>query len=124
MENYMKNKIVLILILFLTSLSFSLESCAVSEQVTGRPIDTTLVQNIAEGKTKSEDIITWFGAPSSTSQLGDNTLYIYKYCVSKGSGVYTGYFGKTTTEEKCDELTVTFDKEGMVKAHNFVKRVE
>jgi outer membrane protein assembly factor BamE (lipoprotein component of BamABCDE complex) len=124
MENSMKNVVAIILILFLASLLSGLESCASSEQVTGRPINPSTVQNITDGKTKSEEIITWFGAPASTSQLGDNTLYIYRYCVSKGSGIYTGYFGKTTTEEKCDELTVTFDKDGTVKAHNFVKRVD
>ncbi len=106
------------------SMMLQLESCGVSQQVTGRPIDSTFVVKIIDGQTTADQIIAWFGAPASTSSLGENQLYIYKYCVSKGTGFYTGYFGQTKTEEKCDELTVTFDKNGKVKAHNFIKRVE
>jgi outer membrane protein assembly factor BamE (lipoprotein component of BamABCDE complex) len=120
----MKNMTAILVILLLTSLSFCLESCATSSIVTGRPIDPSTVHNITDGQTKSEEIITWFGAPTTTSQLGDNALYIYKYCVSKGSGFSLGYYGNTSAEEKCDELTITFDKEGIVKAHNFIKRID
>jgi len=102
----------------------TLQACATSQQITGRPIDAQQVGQIVDGKTTSDQIISWFGAPTTTSTLGENQLYIYKYCVSKGSGFYTGYFGQTKSEEKCDELTVTFDKDGKVKAHNFVKRIQ
>lgn len=117
-------KLLTLTLLVVFPLSMMLESCATSQQITGRPIDTKVVGQIVDGKTTSDQIITWFGAPTSTSSLGENQLYIYKYCISKGSGFYTGYFGQTKSEEKCDELTVTFDKEGKVKAHNFVKRIE
>ncbi|MHB8579166.1 MAG: outer membrane protein assembly factor BamE domain-containing protein [Ignavibacteriaceae bacterium] len=119
----MKTKTFTISMLFLVLSALLLESCATSEQVTGRPIDPSIVQNIVDGKTTSEQIISWLGAPSLTTQLGDNTLYVYKYCVSEGSGFSLGYYGQTKSEEKCDELTVTFDNKGVVKAHNFVKRV-
>lgn len=102
----------------------ALESCASSQQTTGRPIDQDGVSKIIDHQTTADEILAWFGAPTSTSSLGENQLYIYKYCVSKGSGFNTGYFGQTKTEEKCDELTVTFNKDGKVKAHNFIKRVE
>jgi outer membrane protein assembly factor BamE (lipoprotein component of BamABCDE complex) len=101
-----------------------LQSCASSQQTTGRPIDQPTVTKIIDGQTTADEILAWFGAPTSTSSLGENQLYIYKYCVSKGSGFYTGYFGQTKSEEKCDELTVTFNKDGKVKAHNFIKRLE
>ena len=100
-------------------------SCATSEVVTGNPIDAGLVAKIVNGETNEDQIISWFGAPATTSQLGDNVLYIYKYCVSKGTGIYGGYFSQSKTEAKCDELTVTFDKAtGKVKVHNFIKRVQ
>lgn len=99
-----------------------IQSCATSEAITGSPIDPTLVAKIVDGQTTQDQIITWFGAPTTTSQLGDNVLYIYKYCKTSGSGLYTGYFGQTKSVEKCNELTVTFDKAtGTVKAHNFQK---
>ncbi len=103
-------------------LSAGLQSCATSETVTGNPIDETLVSRIVDGQTTQDQIISWFGAPTTTSQLGDNVLYIYKYCKTSGSGLYTGYFGQTKSVEKCNELTVTFDKAtGTVKAHNYQK---
>lgn len=103
-------------------LSAGLQSCATSETVTGNPIDSSLVARIVDGKTTEQQIITWFGAPTTTSELGENVLYIYKYCKTSGSGLYTGYFGQTKSVEKCNELTVTFDKTtGTVKAHNFQK---
>lgn len=106
----------------LVFLAAGIQSCATSETVTGNPIDETLVSKIVDGQTTEQQIITWFGAPATTSELGDNVLYIYKYCKTSGSGLYTGYFGQTKSVEKCNELTVTFDKAtGTVKAHNFQK---
>ena len=103
-------------------LAVGIQSCATSEQITGNPIDETAVGKIVDGQTTQDQIINWFGAPTTTSQLGDNVLYIYKYCKTSGSGLYTGYFGQTKSEEKCNELTVTFDKAtGTVKVHNFKK---
>ncbi len=110
--------------LLLLCIAVMMESCATSQQTTGRPIDPPTVRKIVDGQTTADDVLAWFGAPTSTSALGENQLYVYKYCVSKGSGFYTGYFGQTKTEEMCDELTVTFNKEGKVKAHNFIKRIE
>lgn len=110
--------------LVLLSTAAMLESCTSSRQVTGRPIDPQTVSKIVDGKTTVDQILASFGAPTSTSALGESQLYIYKYCISSGSGLYTGYFGQTKTEEKCDELTVTFDKDGKVRAHNFIKRNE
>jgi len=103
-------------------LATGIQSCATSEQITGNPIDETAVAKIVDGKTTQDEIINWFGAPTSTSQLGDNVLYIYRYCKTSGSGLYTGYFGQTKTEEKCNELTITFDKDkGTVKTHRYQK---
>jgi len=111
-----------LLILFVAPVLFY--SCATTQTVTGKPIDPGLVATIVDGETTQEQIISLFGAPTSTSQLGDYTLYVYKHCVIKGTAFSAGYFGQSKGEEKCDELTVTFDKTGKVKAHNFVKRLE
>ena len=117
----MKN-LPLMAIVMIALFAINIQSCATSEQITGNPIDETAVGKIVDGQTTQDQIINWFGAPTTTSQLGDNVLYIYKYCKTSGSGVYTGYFGQTKTEEKCNELTVTFDKAtGTVKVHNFKK---
>lgn len=98
------------------------QSCATSEAVTGSPIDEQAVARIVDGQTTETQIISWFGAPATTSAMGDNVLYIYKYCKTSGSGLYTGYFGQTKSVEKCNELTVTFDKaSGTVRAHNYKK---
>lgn len=112
----------LFIIVFAISMSMAISSCATSEAVTGNPIDETSVTKILDGQTTEDQIISWFGAPTTTSQLGDNVLYIYKYCKTSGSGLYTGYFGQTKSVEKCNELTVTFDKaSGTVKTHRYQK---
>jgi outer membrane protein assembly factor BamE (lipoprotein component of BamABCDE complex) len=117
------HKLFFVAILFLFAfVSLALESCATTENVTGNPIDETAVRKIIDGSTTQEQIISWFGAPTTTSELGGNVLYVFKYCKTSGSGFYTGYFGQTKTKENCNELTVTFDKNtGTVKAHNYKK---
>lgn len=103
-------------------LSFILLSCAASEVVTGNPIDESYVAKIVDGKTTETQIISWFGPPTTTSSIGDNVLYVYKHCKTSGTGFYTGYFGQTKSVEKCNQLTITFDKNtGTVKAHNYQK---
>src|ERR1041385_2905159 len=78
---------------------------ASTKAVTGRPIDETKISQIKDGKTTMNEIIVLFGAPQNTSYIGDKTLYIYKYCISKGSGFSTGYTTSTSTTESCDELS-------------------
>jgi len=63
-------------------------ACATTKQITGRPIDETKVIQIKDGITSLTDIISLFGAPQSTSSIGNKTLYIYQYCVTEGSGFY------------------------------------
>ncbi len=121
----MKTVSTTLLMLCAITFSIALNSCATTETVTGRPIDQTTVAKIVDGETTEDQIITWFGAPTTTSQLGDNELYIYKYCVTSGSGFSVGYYTSGKAQENCDELTITFDKTtGKVKVHNFDKRVK
>lgn len=108
----------------LAGLSLVLQACATTAQYTGKPIEPSLVQRIRKGETTSEEIISMFGAPTTTSRLGEHELFVYKYCLVKGKGLHLGYVAKGKAEELCDELTVTLDKNGKVAAYNFVKRIE
>ena len=92
------------------------------KQETGRPIDESKVRQIVKGKTTADEILAWFGAPTTTSRLGGNELFVYKHCTNQGSTLALPYIGKTETKEICNELTVTFNKSGRVKAYNYRKR--
>jgi outer membrane protein assembly factor BamE (lipoprotein component of BamABCDE complex) len=70
---------------------------------TGREIDRAKVQQIAKGKTTSNEIITWFGAPTSTSTSGNFDFITYKYCETSVS-MWVG-----SQRDDCDTLTVTID---------------
>lgn len=104
---------------FLIILLFT--GCATVQHVTGRPIDEVKVNQIKRGETSLNDIISLFGAPQTTSKIGDKTLYIYQYCVTKGSAFATQYTHSTSTTQSCDELTITFDSKAMVEAFSYLK---
>lgn len=106
------------------SAALVLSSCMTTAITTGRPIDQSKLPLIVKGQTTVEEIISIFGAPTQTTAMEDSTIYIYKHCVQKGKGVYTGYFGKTESQEICDELAITFDKQGKVKIYNFQKGIK
>jgi len=92
--------------------------CMQSKYTTGKPIPQDKVDMIVDGQTTSEQILVWFGAPTQQNTLGENLLYVYKYCENEGSGLALGYYAKMDSQENCDELTITFDKvTGRVKAH-------
>jgi outer membrane protein assembly factor BamE (lipoprotein component of BamABCDE complex) len=114
-----KKNICSMLVLILLSLLFS--ACATSKQTSGRKIDEVKVSQIKDGATSLNDIIALFGAPQATSSIGNKTLYIYKYCVSEGSGIYTAYTSSVSRTESCDELVVTFNQDAKVEAHSFQK---
>ncbi|MBA4252291.1 MAG: hypothetical protein C0425_11795 [Chlorobiaceae bacterium] len=101
--------------------TFFFSGCATSKQIIGRPIDETKVNQIKDGVTNLNDIISMFGAPQTESSIGNKTLYIYKYCIVEGSGFSTGYIASTSTKQSCDELTVTFDSDAVVEAHSYQK---
>lgn len=94
---------------------------ATSEFTTGRPIDDSKANSIRDGKTTELEIISMFGAPDNQTKLSNHTLYVYKYCVTKSKGAYTGYTSDVKSKQSCDELTITFDTLGVVKAHSFLK---
>ena len=87
---------------------------------TGKPIRGVDMQKIIKGETTSKEIISLFGAPTSTATTSQEEFFIYKFCrqeysVSRFSG---------SSKENCNELTVTFDKvTGKVKDYDYQKRI-
>ena len=111
--------------LFVIALSMLLlANCMSTTSTSGRLIDETKISQIVKQKTTIDDIISLFGAPQDQTTMQDSTIYLYKYCVSKGKGIYTGYTASSKTKEVCDELSVVFDKTGHVKTHSFQKGVK
>jgi outer membrane protein assembly factor BamE (lipoprotein component of BamABCDE complex) len=114
-----------LLIALQMTVALILQSCYTAKHVTGKPIEQAFVDKIRDGETTSEQIIAWFGAPTTTYTLGEDMVYLYKHCQTKGATfVPSRFFGQTKTEEICDELTVVIDKTGKVKTHNFIKRIQ
>jgi len=105
------------------SLVLASVSCVTTTVRTGRPIDESKLPMIVKGQTTVDDVIAWFGAPTTTTSMEDSTIYIYKYSVKKGKGLYAGYVGKTQSDEMSDELAITFDKQGKVRSYSFQKGI-
>jgi len=108
-------------LIILLVLIFTSWACATTRHTTGEPIDESKVEQIETGSTTLNDIISMFGAPQDQSSIGDKTLYIYQYCEVRSRGTSIGYISTERTSESCDELTITFDNEGVVEAHNYQK---
>ncbi len=89
---------------------------------TGNPINETNVRQIVNGKTTASEILGLFGAPTQTTTLSNNEIYIYKNCKIGGAGITVAGIGHTGTKERCNTLSVTIDKStGIVQSHNFQK---
>ena len=68
------------------------------------------------------DILGLFGAPTHTSTLGPNEVYVYKNCKTGGAGVSVLGLGHTGMTERCNSLSVTIDKgSGVVQSYNYQK---
>jgi len=94
------------------------------KQETGRPIDENTVNQIVIGKTTSSDILSWFGAPTNTAQLGTDQLFTYKYCKNKGGSCVVPFLSSVETKECCNELTIVFYMEsGIVKNYDYKKQI-
>jgi hypothetical protein len=112
--------------LWIGMLVFSLVSCAYhsSSVQTGKVIEKNKVDTIVKGKTTGGAILTSFGAPTKTSRLGKEELFVYKYCITEGSaGGVVGISG-SSAKEMCDELSIVLDENGIVKDYGFVQNVK
>ena len=85
-------------IALLICLLFGALGCMKSSHTSGHPIADDKVSQIVDGKTTSEEILAWFGAPTSTSTLGDNILYVYRFTKTTGSGVYVPYYAQNNSK--------------------------
>lgn len=105
-------------------LAVSLIGCSVHgmRSETGNPINEANVRQIVNGKTIASEVLGLFGAPTQTTTLGGNEIYIYKNCKVGGTGVSVVGIGHTGTKERCNSLSVTLDKaSGIVQNYNFQK---
>jgi SmpA / OmlA family len=98
--------------------------CATNEITSGKPIPQNLVDEIVDGQTTVTQVISMFGAPTQQSEMGGNTLYVYRYSKTKSSAAFMPYLTSGKTDEQADELTITFDRDsGTVKAHSIQRGV-
>ncbi len=110
--------------LLVTALAVSLVGCSIHgmRSETGNPINETNVRQIVNGKTTASEVLGLFGAPTQTTTLGGNEIYIYKNCKVGGAGVSVIGVGHTGTKERCNSLSITIDKtSGIVQNYNYQK---
>lgn len=108
-----------VLSICLMMLISSATGCMTSVDRIGRPIDEAKIQQIVKGKTTMEDVIAMFGTPQDNFQMGENTLYVYRYTENKQSMLAMPYSTSSKGNSTSDELSITFDKSGLVKAYSY-----
>ena len=87
---------------------------------TGKELDQSSIEKIEDGKTTGSQILVWFGAPTKSSRLGKEELFVYKFCTTDSSTFTVTALGHSGSKQKCDELSVVLDESGIVKNHGFV----
>jgi outer membrane protein assembly factor BamE (lipoprotein component of BamABCDE complex) len=110
--------------LLVVALSAGLIGCSVHgvRTETGNPINEDNVRRIVNGKTTASDVLGLFGAPTQTTTLGNNEIYIYKNCKVGGAGISVISVGHTGMKERCNSLSITIDKtSGIVQNYNYQK---
>lgn len=114
----MKNGFLLsgVFLIFLTA-ACSFHSAKVE---TGKKLDETAIAKISDGETTGSQILVWFGAPTKSTRLGKEELFVYKQCTTDSSSITITAIGHTGSKEKCDELSIVLDENGIVKNHGFV----
>ena len=112
------------LVLLIALFAFAAAGCVTTSNETGKAIPQSKVDQIVKGETNMTDIIGLFGSPEQTSSMGGKTLYTYKHTIVKGSGMSLGYYGKAGAKELSDELTITFDEDGVVETYNITRGID
>ena len=87
---------------------------------TGKKLDKSMISKIVDGESTGSQILVWFGAPTKSTKLGKEELFVYKQCTTDSSMVSVVAIGHTGSKEKCDELSIVLDENGIVKNHGFV----
>lgn len=76
------------------------------------------------GSTTSSEILSWFGAPTDTAILGNEQIFIYKYCKNEGKSYILPGLADAKIKENCNELTVVFDKSSnIITNFNYNKQI-
>ena len=103
--------------------AFLLMGCSYhsAEVETGKSLDDSKINQIVDGETAGSQILVWFGAPSKSTRLGKEELFVYKHCTTDSSTLTVTAIGRTGSKENCDELSIVLNEEGIVKNHGFVK---
>ena len=87
---------------------------------TGKKLNESTIAKIVDGETTGSQILVWFGAPTKSTRLGKEELFVYKQCTTDSSTITVTAIGHTGSKEKCDELSIVLDENGIVKNHGFV----
>ena len=91
---------------------------------TGKPLNKASIDKIVNGETTGGEILAYFGAPTKTSRLGKEELFVYRHCLTASSHFSTAGLGSSKSQDRCDELSVVLDADGIVKSHGFVPAPE
>jgi hypothetical protein len=113
----MKKSLAIGVVLILVATGCAFHSASVE---TGKNLDTSSIAKIVDGSTTGSQILVWFGAPTKSTRLGKEELFVYKQCTTDSSSVAVTVIGHTGSKEKCDELSIVLDENGIVKNHGFV----
>lgn len=87
---------------------------------TGKVLDESNISKIVDGQTTGSDILVMFGAPTKSTRLGKEELFVYKNCITDSSSITVTAIGHTGSKEKCNELSIVLDENGIVKNHGYV----
>ncbi len=103
-------------------LSLALVGCSFhsAKVETGKKLDQEKINQIVDGETAGSQILVWFGAPTKSTRLGKEELFVYKQCTTDSSSITITAIGHTGSKEKCDELSIVLNENGIVKNHGFV----
>ncbi len=117
----MKKHLAIGVVLILIAAGCSFHSAKVE---TGKKLDESSIAKITDGESTGSQILVWFGAPNKSTRLGKEELFVYKQCTTDSSTVTFTAIGHTGSKEKCDELSIVLDENGIVKNHGFVAASE
>jgi outer membrane protein assembly factor BamE (lipoprotein component of BamABCDE complex) len=97
--------------------------CATHRHVAGVPIKDEAVKQIIKGQTTMTDVIALMGDPQKSTRMGDETIYVYEYKVTKSQTAFIPYSTSTDSSEEVDKLSITFDSANIVKTYNLTRGI-
>ena len=92
-------------------LAFFLQSCVMLvKNKDYYPFDTSQLDKLIPGKTTAAEVTEMLGAPGSIVKLSNGNAYIYRYSLTKGTGLWLVIltFGNYDTHK--DQIVIFLDK--------------